>query len=213
MLTSAAIIILAVLVWGAAHSLLASLAAKARARRLFGARADRLYRLVFNIISAVTLLPILALAFLLPDRAIYRIPYPWLLFSLGIQGLAILTLAAGLLQTGAMNFLGLEQLFAPPRMAEARLVTGGLYRWMRHPLYAAGLALIWLTPVMTVNILALNIGLTAYILIGIHYEENKLLKEFGPAYAEYRRHTPALIPGLKLPGRTGSRAHPNDEMH
>jgi protein-S-isoprenylcysteine O-methyltransferase Ste14 len=64
-------------------------------------------------------------------------------------------------------------------------------------LYTAGLLIIWLIPVMTWNLLALIIGLTAYILIGIYFEERKLLQEFGDDYAEYRRHTPMLIPGFK----------------
>jgi len=54
---------------------------------------------------------------------------------------------------------------------------------------------------MTWNLLALIIGLTTYIIIGAYFEERKLLNEFGDAYAEYRQHTPMLIPGLRLPSR------------
>jgi protein-S-isoprenylcysteine O-methyltransferase Ste14 len=68
---------------------------------------------------------------------------------------------------------------------------------VRHPLYTAGLAFIWFTPLMTVNLLVLNIGLTVYIVIGAYFEERKLLREFGPAYAEYQRRTPMLVPGLR----------------
>ena len=71
----------------------------------------------------------------------------------------------------------------------------GLYRWVRHPLYTAGLVFIWLTPVMTVNLLAMNLGLTIYIVLGAMFEERKLLHEFGQAYADYQRRTPMLIPG------------------
>ena len=77
-------------------------------------------------------------------------------------------------------------------------MTGGLYRWVRHPLYTCSLLLLWLVPTMTWNLLALAIGLTVYILMGIVFEERKLLREFGPAYAEYRRRTPGLIPFLKI---------------
>ena len=82
-------------------------------------------------------------------------------------------------------------------------MTGGLYRYVRHPLYTAGLVFIWLLPIMTCNLLALNIGLTAYIIVGAYFEERKLLLEFGDAYAEYRQQTPMLIPGLRLPHRKG----------
>jgi protein-S-isoprenylcysteine O-methyltransferase Ste14 len=46
--------------------------------------------------------------------------------------------------------------------------------------------------------LALIIGLSAYTIIGAYFEERKLLLEFGDAYAEYRRKTPMLVPGLRL---------------
>jgi protein-S-isoprenylcysteine O-methyltransferase Ste14 len=52
---------------------------------------------------------------------------------------------------------------------------------------------------MTFNLLALNLGLTLYIIIGAYFEERKLLLEFGGAYTEYRQKTPMLIPGLRLP--------------
>jgi protein-S-isoprenylcysteine O-methyltransferase Ste14 len=68
---------------------------------------------------------------------------------------------------------------------------------VRHPLYTCGLLIVWLSPVMTWNLLALILGLTVYILVGIHFEERKLRREFGEAYAAYQRRVPALIPGLR----------------
>jgi len=50
---------------------------------------------------------------------------------------------------------------------------------------------------MTLNLLALNLGLTVYILIGVRYEERKLRREFGQPYADYSARTPMLIPGWK----------------
>jgi methanethiol S-methyltransferase len=36
--------------------------------------------------------------------------------------------------------------------------------------------------------------MTAYILIGVSYEERDMLRSFGAAYAAYRQHTPMLVP-------------------
>ncbi|MCJ7676604.1 MAG: hypothetical protein MUO35_02640, partial [Anaerolineales bacterium] len=58
----------------------------------------------------------------------------------------------------------------------------------------------WLTPVMTTSVLALNLALTAYILVGSRLEERRLSAEFGEAYDEYRHRVPALLP-LRLPWR------------
>jgi protein-S-isoprenylcysteine O-methyltransferase Ste14 len=73
-----------------------------------------------------------------------------------------------------------------------------LYRWVRHPLYTAGLLFIWLTPIMTLNTLVVFIAATVYILVGAFFEERKLEREFGQAYREYKAATPMLIPGLKF---------------
>jgi protein-S-isoprenylcysteine O-methyltransferase Ste14 len=45
----------------------------------------------------------------------------------------------------------------------------------------------------------LYIGATLYIIIGAYFEERKLLRDFGDAYAGYKRKTPMLIP-LRLFG-------------
>jgi protein-S-isoprenylcysteine O-methyltransferase Ste14 len=192
------LIFLSMLLFGIVHSILASLKAKALARRWWGERADRLYRLAFNMLAPVTLLPALALFVFLPRRILYVIPLPWMYLSGALQVLAVVALAIGLLQTGLMSFSGLAQL-ANPRVEEAQhLVTGGLYQYVRHPLYTAGLVFIWLTPMMTDTLLALNLGATVYLVGGAMLEEHKLLQLFGQAYADYRARTPMLIPGLRF---------------
>jgi protein-S-isoprenylcysteine O-methyltransferase Ste14 len=193
------LILLAVLAYGLLHSLLASLKIKSYARQWIGPASDRWYRLVYNIIAVFTLLPILFLPILLIDKEIYTIPYPWVILTVYIQVLAVIVLFVGLRQTGITSFIGLRQLFLPQDTTPPRLVTNGFYRYVRHPLYTAGLVLIWLLPILTWNLLALNLGLTAYIFIGAYYEEHKLLLTFGDSYPEYRQHTPMLIPGFKLP--------------
>jgi len=193
------IILLAVAIYGVVHSWLASLQAKDLARRRLGASAERGYRLAYNVFAVLTLLPVLALPSLLPDRSLYTISPPWVYLTLALQGLAIAALAVGVMQTGAWSFLGLEQLFAPTPGGKPRLVVKGLYRWVRHPLYTAGLVFIWLVPVMSANLLALNIGLTLYLVVGAYFEERKLLREYGAAYAEYQQRTPMLVPGT--PGK------------
>ncbi len=198
--TGAGWILLSLAVWGAIHSLLASLWFKDLVRRWSAMLYERGYRLFFNIFAITSFLPVLVLVALLPDRLIYSIPMPWSLLTLGVQGLALVGLAYGVSQTGMMNFLGLEQLLDPQSAVRQRpLVTDGLYRYVRHPLYFFGLLLIWLVPRMSWNWLAFSIGATLYLTIGTIFEERKLRQEFGEAYEEYRRRTPMLIPRLKPP--------------
>ena len=187
--------------YGLLHTLLASSKIKAQSRRWFGEKTDRVYRIAYNFIAVFTLLPILLLPILLVDEEIYRIHLPWVIVTLSVQALSIIILVVGLRQTGLSSFIGIQQLLLPEDTSPPRLITNGLYRYVRHPLYSCGLVFIWLIPIMTWNLLALLIGLTAYIIVGAYFEERKLLIEFGSAYAEYRQRTPMLFPGVKFSPR------------
>jgi protein-S-isoprenylcysteine O-methyltransferase Ste14 len=195
MMRSALLIFSAVLLYGLVHSFLASLWFKERIHAWLGDVASRWYRLAYNLFAVISLLPVLALPAVLPDRRLYVIPSPWLYLSIAGQLLAGVALAAGLLQTGVWSFLGLRQLVEGEEKP-SELVVKGLYRYVRHPLYTAGLVLIWLMPVMTVNILSLNVGLSLYLVAGAYFEERKLKREFGEAYKRYQARTPMFIPWL-----------------
>ena len=195
------IVLLSVLIYGIVHSLLASNQIKNLARCLFGAYADRGYRLAYNIFAIISLLPVLALPALLPDRTVYVIPSPWVYLTFLGQLLAVGLLLVGLLQTGVWSFFGFRQLMVGDEQVESRLEVRGIYRYVRHPLYTAGLLFIWLTPLMTSNVLALFFGLTIYIIIGAYFEERRLVQEYGPAYDEYKKSTPMLVPFVNWSNR------------
>ena len=194
------LILLACAVWGLVHSWLASLEAKELARKLLGVEImEQFYRLVYNIFSVLSFLPVLVLPVWLPDQLLYRIHFPWLFLTFAIQGLAALTVFIGLMQTGPLDFAGFRQLLRLPDDRPSGLVTRGLYRHVRHPLYSAGIVFLWFSPQMSVNLAALFFGLTAYLVIGALFEERKLVHQYGQAYRDYRRATPMLIPGISIP--------------
>jgi protein-S-isoprenylcysteine O-methyltransferase Ste14 len=181
------ILLIALALWGVVHSILASNFAK---DMLGGAS---FYRLGYNIFAAISFVPILYLMATLPDKAIYQVPAPWSTLMRGGQLLAVLMLFIAFLQTDSLSFVGLRQLFETT--GSSQLVTRGLYRVVRHPLYTFGLLFIWLSPTVSQNSLTVYIGATLYTLIGAYFEERKLLREFGDSYAEYKKKTPMLIPG------------------
>ncbi len=194
LLASAIITLAAVALWGVLHSLLAGPRTKRWVHRRLGSSADRGYRLFYNVVAAITLLLVMAIPARNPGFTLYQIPTPWVFFTTAVQFLAILVIGLTVLKTGAANFLGIRQLFAPEASGTARLQVTGFYRWIRHPLYTAALIFIWLTPVMTTSTLALYLGFTLYIVIGSQFEERQLAAEFGQPYLEYRQKVPALIP-------------------
>jgi protein-S-isoprenylcysteine O-methyltransferase Ste14 len=192
---------LAVGAYGISHSIFASRWFKDLVHQRFHPASQRFYRLAYNAVAVLTFLPVLAVVTARPGRLLYRIPSPYNLLVFTLQVMAVVVLLLGLRQTGVWEFLGLRQLVQRGPDDAQELVVTGLYRWVRHPLYSAGLLFIWLTPVMTTSVMALNLGLTLYIYIGSLLEERRLLAEFGPAYERYLRRVPRLIP---IPWRDGS---------
>ncbi len=91
-----------------------------------------------------------------------------------------------------------------------RLLIVGPYRFVRHPLMACLLAFLWAQPVMPTSLALLSGGLTAYIAVGVFFEERDLLRRFHPRYAAYRRRVPALLP-WRRPATTADFAWPDVE--
>lgn len=98
------------------------------------------------------------------------------------------------------NLFGLEQAYQylKDNTPEApRFMEPGLYNYVRHPLMLGFLIAFWSTPVMTVGQLVFSSGMTAYIIIGVYFEEKALVRQFGEEYRNYRSRVPKFIPGFK----------------
>lgn len=186
-------LIFAIIVWGIVHSLLASMGLKDVLRRVFGDGFMKFYRLFYNVFAVISFLPILYLLAALPDRNLYEVPTPFAYLMRVGQAASALLLLIAIVQTDLLSFTGLRQLFEEEK--KGPLITGGLYRLVRHPLYTFSLLILWLSPTMSLNSFIVYSALTMYILVGIFFEERKLLREFGQEYARYRSMTPMLIPG------------------
>jgi len=192
-------IVFASVLWGFVHSFLASHSFKHFLRTLVGVPVfSRLYRFSYNVFSLASFFPILLMLVTFPDQQLYSIQSPWVYAMTIVQGLAAFAMIAGVMQTGPLEFAGLAQLSSNyEESPSAHLVVSGLYAYVRHPLYTAGLAFIWFSPEMSLNRLVLWIILTVYIFIGAFFEERKLMKDFGVSYAEYKARTPMLIPSWR----------------
>jgi protein-S-isoprenylcysteine O-methyltransferase Ste14 len=188
-------LIITIALWGLVHSLLASMSFKNLFRKTLGDGFMKFYRALYNLFAVMSIAPILYLLVSLPNLILYQVPVPWKYMLLAGQGISALFLLIAVLQTDLLSFAGLRQLIAAEK--PGKLVTGGLYRIVRHPLYTFSLLILWLSPSMTMNSFVVYSALTTYVLIGIVFEERKLLREFGNDYANYKLATPLLLPGLK----------------
>jgi protein-S-isoprenylcysteine O-methyltransferase Ste14 len=106
------------------------------------------------------------------------------------------------------NLFGLKQAWAAFRRrstTQSGFVTPLLYKYVRHPMMTSILVGLWVTPHLTVGHLMLSVGMSVYIMIGVHFEERALLRELGQAYRLYQAATPQFLPvGGSKPQLRGS---------
>jgi protein-S-isoprenylcysteine O-methyltransferase Ste14 len=186
-------IFLATAVYGALHSFLAAPWAKNAFQRRFGSYACRFYRLGYNAAAVITLIPLLAVVARNLGPILLIVPWPWAAVPGAAQLVSLALLWVSFRQSDPAGFLGLSQLGGVGG-GDTRLNIRGAYAWMRHPMYSFGLLVLWCVPIVTAGTLALDIGLTLYIVVGSELEERRLLAQFGEEYARYRSRVARLIP-------------------
>ena len=116
----------------------------------------------------------------------------WTLFGFGWLLVLVSTFLINHFQ-----LFGLQQVFARLTgrpLPETQFTTPLLYRYVRHPLYTGLLLSFWSIPLMTAGRLVLALGSSAYILIGVAFEERDLLQQFGERYRRYRAEVGMLFP-------------------
>jgi protein-S-isoprenylcysteine O-methyltransferase Ste14 len=128
----------------------------------------------------------------------YLVPVQVLGVAIGVAGVAVLlTLFARFVLEG----LGTPAPVAPTQ----RLVVGGLYRYVRNPMYiAVGAIILGQAIALGQPVLLLYLAVFA-VAVGffVHwYEEPTLRERFGAGYAEYQRAVPRWLP-RRTPWRPG----------
>lgn len=82
---------------------------------------------------------------------------------------------------------------------EHKLVTSGIYRWVRHPLYSVGSTFIVSFGIIADNWFIALLGVLAFIGMAVRLpkEEANLIEKFGDEYREYMKTTGAFLPRIK----------------
>lgn len=95
------------------------------------------------------------------------------------------------------ELFGLAQAWRNFRRHEAprlKFKEPALYKFSRHPLYLGIIIVFWATPVMTTGHLLFASIWTAYVFIGIGYEEKDMIDTFGNSYIDYIKRVPQMFP-------------------
>jgi protein-S-isoprenylcysteine O-methyltransferase Ste14 len=112
---------------------------------------------------------------------------------------AVLALTGGLLSAWARVTLGTLFSVHLGVQREHRLVTGGPYAIVRHPMYLGiidfilGSALVW----NDAGLLALALAFVFFFSAQLRFEEQIFARHFGAEYDDYRSRVPALLPGFR----------------
>ena len=76
-----------------------------------------------------------------------------------------------------------------------RLEIKGIYHFCRHPMLTGGFLMIVGSP-PTISTLSYAGLIFIYMIVGSHYEEKRLHKNIGPAYAQYCKEVGGFFPNL-----------------
>jgi protein-S-isoprenylcysteine O-methyltransferase Ste14 len=181
--------------YGTVHSAMISETVTGFLRRRLG-DAFRFYRLFFNAVAIVLLVPLVSHSTSLRREPVVRWDGPWLAVRWALVALGALLFLAGGRHYRLSQFLGIAQLRRTSRgglAAGGGIDSRGVLGVVRHPWYAGLVLLLWARDLDVAGLVASGV-LTAYILVGTLLEERKLVREFGEAYRDYQRRVSMFVP-------------------
>jgi protein-S-isoprenylcysteine O-methyltransferase Ste14 len=127
---------------------------------------------------------------------VWRVGAPFSVVFWVVYAMGWLVVAASTFMVDHAEFFGLT------RAKEHGISRRWMYAWCRHPMMLGLLVTFWVTPHMSVGHLFFAVSSSAYIALGIRFEERALRARFGTAYEQYAREVPALIPWPRRPDRS-----------
>ncbi|HEX5387707.1 MAG TPA: methyltransferase [Gemmatimonadales bacterium] len=118
------------------------------------------------------------------------------LLAHGWLGLTVQGLAIALMIWARWTF-GRRSFYPAADPKAGALVTGGPYRYLRHPIYAAILYFTWAAALSHAGAVTLALALLATLGLGVRiWAEEQLLRARFPEYGAYAAETSRVVPGL-----------------
>ena len=150
------------------------------------------YRIIFNLIAVAGLLIMINIT-LSDKKLLFDINSTIKIFSfiLFFSGLTVLGIASKTFDL--KEFIGLKK---HQMNAKNKLVTKGIYKYVRHPLYTGTILVTagCFLNLPTLSVLVFLVLTFIYLEIGSRLEEQKLKEEFGNEYIEYCKTVKRYFP-------------------
>lgn len=182
--------------WCALHSTLIAAPVTDLMKKKLGLQF-RFYRLFYNTVALVTLIPLAAYSLSIDQEPVFRWEGYWKI------GKYLLLITSFFLFTAGGRHYSLGQLLGVRQIKTGRtgqllsefntFDSSGVLGVIRHPWYTAGILLVWAGD-MGLSALLINIVISAYFVIGTILEERKLLLAFGESYRKYQGNVSMFIP-------------------
>jgi len=177
----------------AVHSLMAASKLKRILKEKLGQHM-KWYRLFYSLLSILLLMGIGLVSLKIPTQKILSESQFLLYFGYLFATFGTIIMVKSSKGWPLKSFLGIKS-----QEPNETLFQSGWYARVRHPLYL-GLAMIFLGYFLVAGTgaaLTHFVCLVLYLPIGIHFEEQNLVDQFGQEYKEYQRKIPAFFPKLK----------------
>lgn len=188
-------LLLAWFFFGLIHSVLSSSRVKMKAEG-YMKRYFRFYRILYSIFATFSLCVVLYFHFMPKSYLLWHTqPFENYLSILAITAGAYIMMIC--VYKYFFDLSGIDAILGKKHIGF--LQEKGMNAYVRHPLYFGTLLFVWAIffrfPYLNNAVSCLCI--TLYTVIGIYYEEKKLVIDFGVQYQSYQKRVPALVPFTK----------------
>ena len=144
------------------------------------------------VVAAIVSVTDIALNALVPDLVASRLAIPLLRGFAAAEWTGLFLMTAGLVVCGvAIGHMGTSWRMGVDREHPGDLVTRGIYRRVRHPIYTGVMFIVCGAAAVTADVLSIPVAAATFVSLPVQarLEEEFLAGRYGEVYAEYRQNT------------------------
>ncbi len=153
--------------------------------------SNQLYRFVYSVLSFVLFILIFLYSGSTENNNLWDVKIKMSkYFGLMITTIGLMIIMRSFKSMSMMCFIGIK------KQLQEKLIITGIHEYVRHPIYS-GILLMMIGFVLysnSIQSLIILMTTTLYLPFGIRWEEQKLVKEYGEQYENYKSDTPPIIP-------------------